>query len=65
MPPTGFLEASQLTLGPDGALEIIISRERPAGAANWLPMELESGTLVIRQTHLDRCAVDCVPFWAS
>ncbi len=53
MPPSGFLEGSQLALEPDGSFEIAVSAERPEGAANWLPMKPETGTLIVRQTRLD------------
>ncbi len=52
MPPTGYLEASDLDVDKDGSFRIVLSvREQPG---NWLPMEQESGTLIIRQTYLDR-----------
>lgn len=52
MPPTGYLEASQMHFEPDGSFEVLLSREPKPG--NWLPMTLETGTLVVRQTFLDR-----------
>jgi hypothetical protein len=52
MPPTGYLEASQLHIEPDGSFEILLSSEQKPG--NWLPMTHETGTLVVRQTFLDR-----------
>jgi hypothetical protein len=52
MPPTGFLEASELELGEDGELEIFLScTPKPK---NWLRMTPETGTLIVRQTFLDR-----------
>jgi hypothetical protein len=52
MPPTGFLEASQLELGENGELEIFLStKPQPK---NWLRMTEETGTLIVRQTFLDR-----------
>jgi hypothetical protein len=52
LPPTGFLDSSQLELGPDGELEVILScREHPG---NWLPMEPDTGLLIVRQTFLDK-----------
>jgi hypothetical protein len=55
MPPTGFLEAKDLVLEEDGrSLVIHVACERPEGAKNWLPMKPETGTLIIRQTFLDR-----------
>jgi hypothetical protein len=52
MPPTGYLEASTLDVAPDGSFEIILSTEKQPG--NWLPMEKDTGTLIVRQTRLDR-----------
>lgn len=52
MPPSGYLEASDIELEEDGSFEIYLSckpREK-----NWLPMTPDSGTLVVRQTFLDR-----------
>eukprot|EP00048_Salpingoeca_helianthica_P003257 m.65348 g.65348 ORF g.65348 m.65348 type:complete len:441 (+) comp12597_c1_seq2:1-1323(+) len=55
LPPTGYIEASQLHVGPDGKFEVILSQDRPADAnADWLPMDSETGTLVVRQSYLDR-----------
>ena len=52
MPPTGYLEASELELGENGELEIFLScTPRPK---NWLKMTPETGTLIVRQTFLDR-----------
>lgn len=55
---TGYLEAKDLKLGPDGTFEIYVSAERGpddpnADDANWLPMAPDSRTLIIRQTRLD------------
>ncbi len=52
LPPTGFLDSEQLELGPGGELEIAVGCERREG--NWLPMEPETGLLMVRQTFLDR-----------
>jgi hypothetical protein len=52
MPPTGFLEASQLQIGPSGDFEIAMSCEKRPG--NWLPMTPETGLLLVRQTFGDR-----------
>lgn len=55
MPPTGYLEASQMQFTPDGSFEILLSADPPAGySGNLLPMTHETGTLVVRQTFLDR-----------
>jgi hypothetical protein len=52
LPPTGFLEAHDLHIEPDGSFEIQLSCERKPG--NWLPMTKETGALIVRQTFLDR-----------
>lgn len=52
MPPTGYVEASELEIKPDGTFELWISCEKKPG--NWLPMQPESGTLIVRQTFKDR-----------
>lgn len=54
LPPTGYLEASEMQVDPDGRFEITISVDRAEG--NWLPMKPESGTLIVRQTFLDRAS---------
>ena len=52
MPPTGYLEAKDMHIEADGSFEISLSSERKPG--NWLPMTPETGTLIVRQTFLDR-----------
>jgi hypothetical protein len=49
---SGYLDASQLLVDPDGSFEIAVSCEKKPG--NWLPMSAKSRTLVVRQTFLDR-----------
>jgi hypothetical protein len=49
---TGYLDASQLALAPDGAFEITLSARPQPG--HWLPMELDTSLLIVRQTFLDR-----------
>jgi hypothetical protein len=52
MPPAGFLEAKDLQIGPDGRIDIVLSREpKPR---NWLKIGEGYGTLIIRQTFGDR-----------
>jgi hypothetical protein len=48
---TGYLEAQDLVLGPDGSFEIAVSAKEHPG--NWLPMAPESRMVVVRQTRLD------------
>ena len=52
LPPTGYVEASEIETGEDGSFELIVSTRRQEG--NWLPMTAESRTLIVRQTFLDR-----------
>ena len=52
MPPTGHIEASEIEMDDSGCFELILSstpHER-----NWLPMTPDTGTLIVRQTFLDR-----------
>ena len=52
LPPTGHIESNRIETDEDGCFELIVSRKPQTG--NWLPMSLETGTLVVRQTFLDR-----------
>ena len=52
LPPTGHIEAEQLEMDAGGNFELILSSTEQPG--NWLPMKPETGTLVVRQTFLDR-----------
>ena len=52
MPPTGYVEAEQIEVREDGYFELTVSSRPHDG--NWLPMTLESRTLIVRQTFLDR-----------
>ena len=52
MPPTGYIEAGEIEMDDDGCFELVLSstpREE-----NWLPMTPDTGTLIVRQTFLDR-----------
>jgi hypothetical protein len=50
---TGYLEAKDMRIGPDGRFEIIVSsREQPDGV-NWLPMKPDTRMVQVRQTRLD------------
>ena len=44
---------AELVFEPDGSFEIILSAERPEGAANWLRLEPAAATLVARQYFAD------------
>jgi hypothetical protein len=52
MEQTGFLDAGQLQLDPDGRFEIVLSQSPHSG--NWLKLEADSNALIVRQTFLDR-----------
>ncbi|MGH8679821.1 MAG: hypothetical protein ACREUQ_15935, partial [Burkholderiales bacterium] len=52
MEQTGFLDSSQLAIGADGRFEIVLSQHPQAG--NWLKLEAQSNTVIVRQTFLDR-----------
>lgn len=52
LPPTGYLEASDMEIDDDGRFTITLSRREQPG--NWLPMTPQTGTLIVRQTFLDR-----------
>ena len=49
---TGHFEASSLKIEPDGSFDLLLSCDRKPG--NWLPMEADTETLIVRQTFLDR-----------
>jgi hypothetical protein len=51
---TGYLDAREMKIGPDGRLEVVLScREQPAGV-DWLRMEPDTSSLIVRQTFQDR-----------
>jgi len=50
---TGYLEGQELQIADDGTFEIRLSCERPA-SGNWLRMEPDTSSLIVRQTFLDR-----------
>ena len=52
LPPTGHVEAQDLDIDDDGSFVLFLSAEPQE--KNWLPMTSETGTLVIRQTYLNR-----------
>jgi hypothetical protein len=52
MPPTGALDSGVLDVRADGTFEIAVSCAPRPG--NWLPMEPETGLLIVRQTFLDK-----------
>lgn len=50
---TGYVEADDLAIDDDGRFEITLSCERPE-AGNWLAMERDTSSLIVRQTFQDR-----------
>lgn len=54
MQTTAYVDASQFRIEPDGSFELILSRTRPSGDRNWLPLEPESSAVIVRQTFGDR-----------
>ena len=52
LPPTGHVDSGQIEMDDDGRFELILSSD--PHEVNWLPMTPETGTLVVRQTFLDR-----------
>lgn len=52
LPPSGYLESSALEIEPDGSFLIHVSCAPQK--KNWLPMQPETGCLIVRQTFLDR-----------
>jgi hypothetical protein len=52
---TGYLDAREMKTGPDGSFEVILScREHPG--KNWLRMEPDTSSLIVRQTFQDRAS---------
>ena len=54
LPPTGYIESDDIEMDADGCFELILSSA--PHEANWLPMNAETGALVVRQTFGDRNA---------
>ena len=52
MGQSGYLEGEDLEIGPDGRFEIVLSCKEQAG--NWLRMEPDTSSLIVRQTFQDR-----------
>jgi len=53
MGQSGYIEGSDLEIDADGHFEIVVSCE-PAKGKNWLPMERDTSSLIVRQTFQDR-----------
>jgi hypothetical protein len=52
MGQSGYLEGADLEIDPDGRFELVLSCEKRPG--NWLPMEPDTSSLIVRQTFQDR-----------
>ncbi len=52
MEVTGHIDHREMEIGPDGDIEIIVSRTEHPG--NWLPMADETNSITVRQTFQDR-----------
>lgn len=52
MPPSGYIEADEIEMDADGNFELTLSST--PHEKNWLPMQPETGTLIVRQTFSDR-----------
>jgi hypothetical protein len=50
---TGYLEAKDMAIEPDGSFSIVASAKQPASGVNWLPMAPETRMIQIRQTRVD------------
>ena len=50
---TGYLDAREMKIAADGSFEIVLSCDEPAGT-NWLRMEPDTSSLIVRQTFQDR-----------
>jgi len=53
MGQSGYIEGVDLDVDPDGKFEIILSCDEQPGK-NWLPMEPDTSSLIVRQTFQDR-----------
>lgn len=53
LPPSGLLDSRDLIVQDDGSMEIVISTKKPR-KGNWLPMEHDTGMVMVRQTFLDK-----------
>lgn len=52
---TGYLDAREMKIEADGSFEAILSCTQPAGK-NWLRMEPDTSSLIVRQTFQDRAS---------
>ena len=54
MASTGELAVEDMAIAPDRSFEVIVSKEKPGGEVNWLPMADDTSLIVVRQTFHDR-----------
>jgi len=52
MEVTGHIDHRQMDIGPNGEIEIILSKEEKPG--NWLPLGESTNSITVRQTFQDR-----------
>lgn len=52
MAPTGHVDVDRLEVGPGGEFELLVSARQQAG--NWLPLQPESDSILVRQTFRER-----------
>ena len=51
---TGYVDARELAVGPDGRFDLVLSCRRPPAGTHWLPMDPDTSSLIVRQTFQDR-----------
>lgn len=57
-PSTGSFDLDELTLGPQGEFEVLLSDERPSGhSGDWRPLDQRTRVMVVRQGAYDWGAV--------
>ena len=54
MASTGELDVRDMVVEADGSFEIIVSKDKPEKAKNWLSLEADSSMLLVRQTFIKR-----------
>jgi Protein of unknown function (DUF1214) len=52
--PTANIGLQEITLNADGTAEVYVSKTRPAGAKNWIPLTEGDHALLVRQYFRDR-----------
>ncbi len=51
---TGYVDARELAIDPDGHFDVLLSCHRPPAGTHWLAMEPDTSSLIVRQTFQDR-----------